>query len=333
LILMAPIFTGSKFGFGGGGAGGFSATGGNVDALAPGNGYIYHTFTSPGTFTVQEPVTVEILLVGGGGGSGSWGGGGGGGLFYHDNWNLLVNAYTVTIGGGGAAAISPTPNIATSGQDTTFVGPTFTATAKGGGAGSVAPGAGAGQGGSMGSVFGTSTGWGTFSPTDTAIQPTQPQPGVPAGYLQYGFKCGNGAYYSMGGAGGAGAAGPNATATGYTNGTNNPTPGGVGRQYPQFVGSLIGVPSLSPHNGYFGGGGGSGSGRDGWVNNAGTSIVGTGGLGGGGNGGAHNGSSAIDNHTAGSINTGGGGGGASSFPQSFSGKSGGSGIVIIRYLN
>jgi hypothetical protein len=304
----------------------FSIIGGNVSALEPGNGYMYHTFTSPGYLeTTYSSKNVEILLVGGGGGSGSWGGGGAGGLLYHDSLILTNNVYTITIGSGGIGA---DVSSAAPGNDTTFVGPTFTATAKGGGAGS----AGTGQGGSMGSVFGTPTGWGTWSPTDTAIQPTQPQPGVPAGYLQYGFKCGNGAYYSMGGGGGAGAAGPNATASAYTNGTNTPTPGGVGRQYPQFVGSLIGVPSLSPHNGYFAGGGGSGSGRDGWVNNAGTNTVGTGGLGGGGNGGAHNGGSAIDNHTAGSTNTGGGGGGASSFPQSLPGKSGGSGIVIIRYL-
>ena len=46
----------------------FSATGGNVSALAPGNGYIYHTFTSPGTFTVNSGTKdIEYLVVGGGG--------------------------------------------------------------------------------------------------------------------------------------------------------------------------------------------------------------------------------------------------------------------------
>ena len=64
----------------------FSASGGNVDALQPGNGYTYHTFTSSGAFTITgaENKTFEILLVaaGGAGGArnngGSDGGGGGG---------------------------------------------------------------------------------------------------------------------------------------------------------------------------------------------------------------------------------------------------------------
>lgn len=305
------------------------ATGGNIsNGVFQANGYFYHTFTNPGSFISNTPLNIEILMVaGGGGGSSSWGGGGAGGLFYHPSWTLQSGTYTVTVGlGGDGGTIAPTP--ATPGSNSTFVGPTFTATAVGGGAGNV----GLGSGGSMGSVFGTPTGWGTWSPIDHAKQPTQPQPGVPVGFQQYGFKCGNGAYYSMGGGGGAGAAGPNATATGYTNGTNNPTPGGNGRPFPQFVGPIIGLPELNPHAGYFAGGGGSGSGRDGWVNNAGTSQVGTGGLGGGGNGGAHNGSSLIDNATAGANFTGGGGGGSSTFPNSVPGKPGGPGIVIIRYI-
>lgn len=305
---------------------GIGATGGNINALQPGNGYTYHTFTSPGSFITTTPLSVEILIVGGGGGAGSWGGGGSGGVFYHPSWPLSTGTYTVGIGSSGIGA-TPAPVDATPGGNSTFVGPGFTATALGGGAGSV----GLGTGGAMGFVFGTPTGWGTWAPIDHAKQPTQPQPGVPPGYSQSGYKCGNGAYYSGGGAGGAGGAGSNATATGYTNGTNTPSPGGVGVQYPQFAGPLIGLPSLGPLNGYFAGGGGSGSGRDGWVNNAGTSQVGTGGSGGGGNGGAHNGTAAIDNATPGLTNTGGGGGGGSTFPASFPGRPGGSGIVIIRY--
>jgi hypothetical protein len=57
-----------------------------ASGLAPGNGYIYHTFTGPGTFTASGlPGTVEVIVVaGGGGGAGSgpagsrYGGGGGG---------------------------------------------------------------------------------------------------------------------------------------------------------------------------------------------------------------------------------------------------------------
>ena len=38
------------------GGGGFSATGGTVTAagITPGNGYRYHVFTAPGTFTVTN---------------------------------------------------------------------------------------------------------------------------------------------------------------------------------------------------------------------------------------------------------------------------------------
>ena len=66
---MAPFFTGFTRGIGGAGFGKRAvigkATGGNVSALAPGNGYKYHTFTSPGTFTVSSLLTIEVLVVGG----------------------------------------------------------------------------------------------------------------------------------------------------------------------------------------------------------------------------------------------------------------------------
>ena len=115
---MSPILTrmigagsaGSGFGFGRrrGGASGpsFSATGGNQTpntGLAPGNGYIYHTFTSPGTFTVSSGGNVEVLVVaGGGGGGGDVGGGGGaGGLAYNPSMTIGPGTYPVTVGPGG----------------------------------------------------------------------------------------------------------------------------------------------------------------------------------------------------------------------------------------
>ena len=103
---MAPIFTGFRFGFGGGAAGPagpFSATGGDVaNALEPGNGYKYHTFTSPGTFVVPQSGTVEILLVAGGGAGGYRiaGGGGAGGVLYGTT-TLIIGTYNVTVGKGG----------------------------------------------------------------------------------------------------------------------------------------------------------------------------------------------------------------------------------------
>ena len=89
----------------------FTATGGNVSALAPGNGYKYHTFTSSGTFTVSslpEPKTIEVLVVGGGGGGGNYnvggnggGGGGAGGMVYHPAIPISIGSYPVTVGAGG----------------------------------------------------------------------------------------------------------------------------------------------------------------------------------------------------------------------------------------
>ena len=62
--LLARLGLGrSGFGFGkksGGSSGPFSATGGNIaDALAPGNGYKYHTFGSPGSFISNSPGTID----------------------------------------------------------------------------------------------------------------------------------------------------------------------------------------------------------------------------------------------------------------------------------
>jgi len=69
--LLARLGLGrSGFGFGKRTAVIIRVTGGNVSALEPGNGYKYHTFTSPGTFTVSGTpnITAEILVVAGGGG-------------------------------------------------------------------------------------------------------------------------------------------------------------------------------------------------------------------------------------------------------------------------
>ena len=65
---MAPLFTNFHFGF----AKNFpepvpppqpfSASGGNADGTAPGNGYKYHTFTTPGTFSISQvgPATFSL---------------------------------------------------------------------------------------------------------------------------------------------------------------------------------------------------------------------------------------------------------------------------------
>ena len=72
-----PVFTGitrgiGGFGFGkaaggGGGAAAFSASGGNY-TKTPDNNHNYHTFSTPGNFTVTSGTAdIECLIVGGGG--------------------------------------------------------------------------------------------------------------------------------------------------------------------------------------------------------------------------------------------------------------------------
>ena len=319
---MAPIFTGSKFGFGRSAAAAvptvFSATGGDVDGLAPGNGYKYHTFTSPGTFTVNTvgtPGNVELLIVGAGGGGGNrWGGGGGaGGLIYGSAIPVTATSYPITIGLGGLGATgggtgdnypgSPRPG---NGQDTTAFGYTAVGGGKGG-SGDTGPSSSGGSGGGGNGRF--------AQPGSPATQPAQTPT---SNILQYGNAGGDtpgGDDSNTTGGGGGGAGGQGIFGgTGAPSGTRGN--GGVGRQYPNFTGPLIGVPSLDPLSGYFAGGG---------AGNLGSGSGGSGGLGGGGNAGNPNGFSGV-------TNSGGGGGSATYSGPNGTGGTGGSGIVIIRYL-
>ena len=276
------------------GGGAFSATGGNVSALAPGNGYIYHTYTSPGTFVVSSGnKNIEVLVVAGGGGGGSdgsgagGGGGSGGGLVYSTSVPISTGSYPVIVGSGGAKS--------TNGEDSQF----FTYfTAKGGG-GAGAYNVGSNPGGSGG-------GSGARSSAGNATQPSTPQSFPTANNAGFGGGAGD-ANDNAGGGGGAGATGSPAPVSGN---------GGVGLQFPSFTGPLIGVPSLAPLSGYFAGGGGGG--RSGSPT--------SGGLGGGGNGSGTSPSSS----SSGTTNSGGGGGGGGRFNDNA--QSGGSGIVIVRYL-
>ena len=71
-----------------------------------------HTFTSPGSFTIDNSATANVLVVAGGGsgGTASWtgsssaeggGGGGAGGLRYRSSVSLSAGTYTVEVGTGG----------------------------------------------------------------------------------------------------------------------------------------------------------------------------------------------------------------------------------------
>ncbi len=256
------------------------------------------------------PLTVDYLVVAGGGGSGTnfSGGGGAGGLrtsygsisgggsSSESTPTLSTNtAYTVTIGGGGG--------LNGQGGNSTFN--TITSTGGGKGAGWQQPT----------SVGGSGGGQGVFNPGTYFLDGA-------AGTAGQGYK-GGGYYFNnlasaAGGGGGAGQAGQHGL---------NPT-GGYG-------GDGIAVSILSVSNAttasvgevtgslvyYAGGGGGSAMNPSG-------SVGGAGGTGGGGNG-ANDTGGANSTNEAGTANTGGGAGGGSRY--SGQGKTGGSGVIILRY--
>ena len=267
----------------------FNASGGNY-IVSPGNGYKYHTFISPGTFTISSAKTIEVLMVAGGGGGGdggggTGGGGGAGGVRFYNNFPITSDDYSIDVGVGGDHA--PQYNVAgTNGGDTTAFGKSAT-----GGGFNGRPAVPPGDGGSGGgSSYGHPYGSGNVGGNDPDASPAV------EGY--------DGGPLGGGGAGGAGSA----------------TAGGDGIQFPDFIGTSIGLPGLDPYNGYFGGGGGSGA--DGVPSKP-------GGLGGGGHGASRQAPHGIVS-TQGVDGLGGGGGGTSTSGTAVS-KPGGNGIVVIRY--
>jgi len=238
---MAPIFTGSRFGFGRGAAAGpgipFSATGGNVSALAPGNGYKYHTFTSPGTFTVSgSPGIVEVVAVGGGGGSDGIGtpGGGGGAVVYSTNVPISVGSYSVTVGSGGVSGnYSPNPLYVASESSSVHI------VSASGGSGAGSWPSGRASGGSPGGGYGgAGSRGGTGEPGENGTQVpanfAAPLFGVPslAPYNRYFGGGGGGSDWDGGGGGYAGGLGGGGAGANGSPGAGNPgatnTGGGAG---------------------------------------------------------------------------------------------------------
>ena len=348
---MAPLFTGLRLGFGRSaaevaGPSGFSATGGTVTAagIVPGNGYRYHVFTSPGTFTVTSPgsISVEYIVVAGGGTAGGNGSGGGaGGLRTNVSGDpkagsalpISAGPYTITVGGAGSPAASlsgGTPGPAGNGGYS----------ALGDGSGIEIKSDGGGCGGNPGGAAiagGSGGGGGGFSPTPfTTAGAGNTPPRSPSQGNSGGTGCPNcpfpspGSGYTGAGGGGSGATGGNAS-------YSVAGPGGAGHPISAFAAPLIQpeIPgpawpgfssAVGPTGLYAGGGGGGGYG--------GLSTPGTGGPGGGGGGGVQNGSSFAPG-SPGTNYTGGGGGGATSHQDQNGGGTpgiGGTGIVIIRYL-
>jgi hypothetical protein len=275
----------------------FVATGGTVTTVGS---YTYHTFTSSGEFVVSSgSKNVEYLVVAGGGSSraGSHatgtGGGGAGGLI-DSSVTTPAQTYSIVVGAGGAGA-SGAGN-GSNGADSSAFGQT----AIGGGRGAAYNNFAAGDGGSGGG--------GGYVPTAGGSGT--------AGQGNAGGTGQGGNDRVGGGGGGAGAAGGNSSGSGSSSVAGN---GGVG----------INWKSLGT---FYAGGGGGGAAP--WAE--GGKTAGTGGSGGGGNG-ARASSQVYLIGTAGTANTGGGGGGASvNGPDASAdyqaGASGGSGVVIVRYL-
>ena len=206
------------------GGGGLKASGGNVDGLEPGNGYIYHTFTSPGTFSVQRGGEAEVLMVGGGGSGGTGGfgqrtgggGGGGGGGVLFGTLELTNGSYSITIG---------TPGNTTAFNTTAFKGGNGSPGSYGSGGG--APGGSGGGGGAR------------KGPMNPAPPPKPGGSGIQApAVLPFG---------TLAGYGNPGVAGSSSNAGG--GGSSGFTPN------PDFNGPVIGVPGIP---GSYGNGGGPG---------------------------------------------------------------------------
>ena len=241
-------------------------TGGTVTSSS---GYIYHTFTSSGTFTVPSGFTASanyLLVAGGGsGGSDSGGANGGGGAGGYISGNLAISSagsFSVVIGAGGPGTSANDSN--NNGSNSSF----NSQTAIGGGGGGARGADTANDGGSGG---GSSSSYSSIS-------------NVGAGTSGQGNRGGYGLdqspYYPSGGGGGAGAVGNNYASTS-TSGS-----GGSGSQWLDGNYYAGGGGGGAYAAGNYGTGGTGGGGRGG-VGDGGTGVSGSANTGGGGGGGGN----------------------------------------------
>ena len=306
----------------------FDATGGTKTNDGT---YIRHVFTDPGPSTfVVSPTSpnisgeASILIVGAGGGGGViGGGGGGGGVITSDAASFSAGVtYNISIGDGGTGGGPNAPGA--SGGDTTFANPSgpWTLTAKGGGGGGSHAGNFNGSSGQPGGSGGGGSDNSASAPYGTGIQPSQ-NSGFSAFLIsQFGNPGGNGspAYNSGlprrgGGGGGAGGAGsPNKPG-------GDGTPSSIlGTEYWWGAGGGAGTyPPGGP-----GGNGGKGAGGGGFGENGTPGTPGPNG---------YNPAPSPFPNAGGpaGTNTGGGGGGGEWAGPHNGTRTGGPGIVVIRY--
>ncbi len=184
-----------------------TATGGTKST--PGDGYIYHKFTSPGNFVVSagEGAKYNMLVVGAGGGGGDDRGGGGGAGAVYDGTNLSMGpaaTYPVVIGSGGAGGVPnsyPQGSRGKNGTGSSALGVTAPGGTGGGGAGSgLTNGVDNSSGGSSGGSEEGSTGGTTTNAPNSG--------NGPYGYPGRGSPQGSPLPANGGGGGGAGEGGP-----------------------------------------------------------------------------------------------------------------------------
>jgi len=326
-----------------------TASGGNLlDATAPGNGYKYHTFSTPGNFTVTEGEgvlgIVEVLVVAGGGSASSSnvsGGAGAGGVVLATSYAVTPGAYPVSVGGGGDSPAFSGPNPSRKGVPgvDSYFGPSgkrLTAKGGAGGGNSYVPTEIAQTGGSGGGGGWNAPGWPIGSSTEAqpgaATQPGQTHPGAPGTITNYGNAGGTGGGNnpSNGIGGGGGGAGGVGNSNPFPSPSGNASTGGAGQPFPDFAYPLAfpgpaanALGPNSPNNTHYAGGGGGGRHIAGSASSQPGSTAG--GIGGGGRGGNGNGTTP----TPGVDYLGGGSGDGNGYVQA---GNGGDGIVIIRYL-
>ena len=274
--------SGTTFNLYGIASGGPKAFGG--DTVTTDGTYYYHTFRSSGLFTPTQALSnVDYLVVAGGGGGGStqqYGGGGGAGGYRTSiggsALSLTAQAYTVTVGAGGASNNKGSNSVFSS-ITSTGGGLGGNSTNAGTGGTSFRGGTGGSGGGSGNANLSGGTGnEGGFSPVEGyagGSVPSWPGNGAASGGGGAGGVGGNGGSNTTAGAGGDGVSNSiSGTAVFYAGG------GGGGNESASYAGGA-------------GGNGGGGSGRG----SGGAGSSGTANTGGGGGGGTtgHSGGSGI----------------------------------------
>lgn len=180
------------------------------DTVTTDGNYWYHTFKTSGTFLLQQPTSVDYLVVAGGGGGGTGlnsGGGGAGGLrstvtatggggSLESALSMSPGSYTVTVGAGGTRGAS-NGTVGNNGSNSVFSSIT-----------SVGGGGGGGSGSLNGVAGGSGGGGGLYETVGGAGTANQGYAGGPNIGLAGDFT-----KFRAGGGGGAGAVGGGASAT------------------------------------------------------------------------------------------------------------------------